>query len=1682
MNTFFGSRIRGYLIIVPLLIIITGVSGSDWIGFSSNTVMESTVQLNRGNWNSAELNVQIPGISVQETKTKGGIFTQISLGNSSYKGEVGTPQLPVIRKLVEVPYGAQISLDFQTSPVKTIPLVDQRLNNRLIPVQAPVAKLPGALEAAPFDISDAIYRTDEFIGGPYVRIQDDDYWRGHRVVVLEISPVQYNPAQNTIRFVASIDIQLTFKDSDRGLTLKNAHRYFSPSFDQLLSECVLNHSAYRDFPYPPSTPISYLIITHPDYVAAYQPFIDFKTMAGYDVVVADTTETGTTTTAIKNYILDAYLNWPNPPVYVLLGADTNNVPAYIGETSGSADDNQYTELEGTQQWTPDIMIGRFPIRSVSDLETILGKVLQFEQMTMPSKDYFKNSVWLASSDHADMLETTHEWSFDNHILPMDPSNNVAFPVYERLGGDTADFAFNVNSGRGIVAYSGHGYGDGSGTASVHFVHSDVQALTNVDKYGHVQVFACGTNLHDQTVSFGERWLLEANKGAVSYWGTSDSSYWTEDDNEQREIYRTQHEDRIDTLSAMYFKGLLAVYTTGGAYAYYYDIYNLMGDPSSDFVTRIPQSPVIDCPDGTTPNEQDFEVNVMIGSMPVQGAIVAVNMNGIMIGAGYTDASGLAIVHITPTEPGEAVIVVTGHNLIPTQKPLMIMAAGCGMAVLNRGLYNCNDTILIRLWDSDLNTHPGSLDTAMVHISSESEITPETVTLTEVEPDSGEFAGTIRTSDSQGGVGYLRLAHGDEITLHYLDLDCEGSQVDVYDTAIADCMGPMISNVSVSNVGIDTFTVSWTTDEESTSVLTWGVSAPPMTETVDPNMRTLHEIILTDLDPCTDYFFRVSSVDAGGNVAVDDNGGQYFTITTLQLMLMLDANMDSDPGWTYQGQWAWGTPTGSDGDPNSGYTGSNVVGYNLNGSYPDNMTPNYVTTNIFDCSGASQAYLSFWKWLGVESASYDHATVEVSNNGGTSWNIIWEHTGGSFEDTSWSYQEFDISEWAAGASQVQLRWGMGPTDGSVTYCGWNIDDVRVSYTAPCNVPILNYDNHEIDDSAGNNDGQINAGETIAMSVTLENLGLDATHVSATISTTNPHITITSAQSNYPNIPQSGTGSSITDYVFTVSTQAADGEPIPFTVSWMSAENSGSTSFTEMVVAPTLAFYEVSVIDHGDGDGLVDPGETDQLMVTLTNSGNGLASNVSATLTSSHPQYITIGDGTASFPNIPGGGQGSTQAPHFTISASPSTPNDTLVTFTLNVTAIGYTTTTTFDLEITNSTFAQRFMWNMDANPGWSAEGQWQHGQPQGTGGDPSSGYTGTNVYGYNLAGQYPNNLQPTNLTTTVIDCTHLYDVEVRFMRWLGIESATWDHASFCVSNNGTTWTTIWEHSGATLNETSWQALTYDISAVADYQPTVYLRWVMGSTDSSVTYCGWNIDDVEIWAEREQTSPTPTPTPTCNHDGDVTLNGSVTAGDAQLCFSIALGVYSPSYEEECAADCNGNGSITAGDAQGIFAMALGMGSCVDPMVADKTINTLHSSHRPLTANTLQVQNSNLIWLENAGSTDQMIVVNVMISNRTTPVDAFTMSIGFDTAVLQFVDCEAGGLNPEWVDFGSNEATPGVVTLAAYTEGVENGGFEIGTGSTGILATLTFHVVNRSLTQTVKAFEIISVLDDLEAFLTK
>ncbi|MBC8526731.1 MAG: choice-of-anchor D domain-containing protein, partial [Candidatus Cloacimonetes bacterium] len=121
------------------------------------------------------------------------------------------------------------------------------------------------------------------------------------------------------------------------------------------------------------------------------------------------------------------------------------------------------------------------------------------------------------------------------------------------------------------------------------------------------------------------------------------------------------------------------------------------------------------------------------------------------------------------------------------------------------------------------------------------------------------------------------------------------------------------------------------------------------------------------------------------------------------------------------------------------------------------------------------------------------------------------------------------------------------------------------------PFLIYDSYEIDDSQGNNNGIVNPGETIAMSINLRNVGIEtAFDVYATLSTIDPFVNITDSVKFFGNIDSSGTGTSIGYYIFGVATICPDQHDIIFDLSITSEGGyEWSSSFVVEVLSPDIA---------------------------------------------------------------------------------------------------------------------------------------------------------------------------------------------------------------------------------------------------------------------------------------------------------------------------------------------------------------------------------------------------------------------------------------------------------------------------------------------------------------------------------
>ncbi|UCC81289.1 MAG: immune inhibitor A [Candidatus Zixiibacteriota bacterium] len=456
--------------------------------------------------------------------------------------------------------------------------------------------------------------------------------------------------------------------------------------------------------------------------------------------------------------------------------------------------------------------------------------------------------------------------------------------------------------------------------------------------------------------------------------------------------------------------------------------------------------------------------------------------------------------------------------------------------------------------------------------------------------------------------------------------------------------------------------------------------------------------------------------------------------------------------------------------------------------------------------------------------------------------------------------------------------------------------KLPYEAPIQViapsgPYVVFDSCAVNDPTGNNNGLIDFGESIDLDVQLENVGPDtAYNVVAVLSTNDQYITVTDTIESFGTIAGDFGKINIEDaYAFDVSVNTPDQHIIPFQVQITGTALDTWTSYFNLTThAPNLQFVDYAVNDaSGNGNGILEAGETADLIVTLINGGSGGATSISGTL-SENDDYVTITDASGVFGDLGPGASGDNQGDVFVVEADSSFPQGHSVTFDLALAADGgYTANTQFNL-----TTAESFEYN---NGGYTGTGSWQWGHP--TFGPPGA-YYGVNVWGTNLSGQYPLNCN--DYLVSVPHMIHSPGAYFEYYQWFDLESG-WDGGNVSISTNGgSSWTLIHPVGGYPDPDVSalggpgytgmsggWVRAEFTLS---DYVgSTVLFRWRFAS-DGYINAAGWYIDDVVIRNNIPQPPPNMSYSPGSFNvsapPGDITTrNLEITNnGDGPLYFNL------------------------------------------------------------------------------------------------------------------------------------------------------------------------------------------------------
>jgi hypothetical protein len=298
---------------------------------------------------------------------------------------------------------------------------------------------------------------------------------------------------------------------------------------------------------------------------------------------------------------------------------------------------------------------------------------------------------------------------------------------------------------------------------------------------------------------------------------------------------------------------------------------------------------------------------------------------------------------------------------------------------------------------------------------------------------------------------------------------------------------------------------------------------------------------------------------------------------------------------------------------------------------------------------------------------------------------------------------------------------------------------------------------------------------------------------------------------------------------------------------------------------LGFDAYEVVDNGNH--FLDAGETTQLRITLRNYGRNTATGVTAFL-STATAGVTIVDNQATFPDMVAGATGVSASPNFTVQLAPGTAGVILFDLTINSTQV-QNQSSSFPLLVGPSEAFYSAGFEADAE-GWTTGGtasDWRRGSLAGTKSarpDPRYAARGSFCFGNDLneAGSYNTiyaNNQDSWLESPAIDCSGKENVYLAFRRWLTVQKRPSDFARIYI--NGTE---IW--SNPILVHTvgdQWEEVMYDISAYADNNPAVRIKFNMRSS-ATISFGGWNIDDVRLMAPTGNPAATPDPKPIAGLD--------------------------------------------------------------------------------------------------------------------------------------------------------------------------------------------------------------------------
>ncbi len=1006
-----------------------------------------------------------------------GLFHQLRLKDGdSPSGTHGHPDLPcqyvnILLPPGAVPVNVKATVD-ETVLAKNI-LVYPSQPPRPLSDHSPVVFVPPFMEA--YDATEKVPQQTVVMG-------DRQTMRGYTYLTVRLNPVRYLPAEKRLYLVTNLNLTVYYEVpyQPSSVTLAPASSAKSSElFAGIVGELVVNPQditsstpTFRPLGDAPLSIVDYLIVTSPALSNSFQKLADYRTeQDGLSTKVLTTNYIDVTYSGVdiqekmKHCVEDYYEN--NALTYLVIGGDNTIVEdrdcyvtcstytetemptdLYFSGLDSSWDENgngvygeaNYSEFSDEGDLAFDVIVGRIPVRTTVDFDNYFGKLTNFETNPPPSSFYRKmiflgEELWNSysgGSRPSDVMDDgcsefqEHEPVSDAEIWQRRKYKEEILPYWEA----STEYGLFFDS---LTSWD-------SGTAGDY-----LQSAANVSTRFNEGWYFVNMDTHGNTTSWG----LEGG----GFYSSSASALTGMTAIVCTEACITGSFDKITDpcLSEAFLRN-----GQGGAIAYMGCSRYGWGSPGSW--------------DGgpSTQYVKAFYEKIFEDEVRSIGQAFAASKAAMAGGCGSNGSSRW--IQFGLNFQGDPAIQIRTMKTPPIAENASPFA-----------FKNVATNLVLQAEDEGEPKPPGVLSFIITSLPSSGTLSdPGAGSIVSVPYTLSGNGNTVTyASDVTGADNFTFIANdggalpeGGDSNIATVDvsvvsglLSLSASSYSVNETNGTLQIDVLRTGCDTGLVSVDFSTADGTAEAGLDYVATNGtLTLPDGVSSGSFTIEIIDDLSMEDKETLN----LVLSNPTGGAALTSPDSASVSILSDDGLIAAI--YMDTDPGWTEEGLWDFGQPTGGEGssgspDPIAGFTGDHVVGYNLNGDYEDNLSVQYLTSTAFDCSRYTNVTLKFKRWLGIESSSYDHANLQISTNG-TTWSTVWEHSGSSLLGGEWVPCQYDISSIADRQFVVYLRWGMGATDPSATYCGWNIDDVELFGIVSAGIEV---DRTELDVPEGSTNG-------------------------------------------------------------------------------------------------------------------------------------------------------------------------------------------------------------------------------------------------------------------------------------------------------------------------------------------------------------------------------------------------------------------------------------------------------------------------------------------------------------------------------------------------------------------------------------------------------------------------------------